>query len=218
MKRSLSLFVAVVLLAGCGQRRGVHPRFVPRFREVVAVSTHAHGQSARTRPSRPHRHVRLRPQHVPGGRRILVVHVSVTSPSITWPQWAALLLDRLNAPRCANNMIAVVAWAAQEGSRAGWNPLDTTQGMPGATLYNSVGVRNYGSLQQGLDATILTLQQGFRSHGYGAIVDDLRACAGPTVTALAINASDWCHGCAGGRYVIDLVPTVERYFSSYSGR
>jgi hypothetical protein len=208
----MSVLLVMVLLAGCGQRAGVHPRFVQRFREVVAVSTHAHGSSARTRSSGPRRHVRLRPKHVPGGRRILVVHVSVTSSSITWPQWAALLLDRLNAPRCANNLIVVVAWAAQEGSSAGWNPLDTTQAMPGATLYNSVGVRNYVSLQQGLDATILTLQQGFKIHRYGAIVDDLRACAGPTVTAVAINASDWCRGCNGGAYVLE---TVTKVIASY---
>ena len=127
---------------------------------------------------------------------------------VTWPTWAALLLDKLRAPRCANNLIAVVAWTAQEGTTAGWNPLATTFGEPGATVFNSAGVRNYASLEQGLDATVGTLRSGFQSHGYGAIVEDLRACADPITTAAAINASDWCRGCSGGGYVLDTIQGV----------
>ena len=45
---------------------------------------------------------------------------------------------------------------------------------------------------------------------------DLRASADPVETADAINASGWCHGCAGGQYVIDLVPAVEQYYARFS--
>ena len=57
-------------------------------------------------------------------------------------------------------------------------------------------------------ATVATLQQGFTVHGYGPIVQDLRACADPMATAKTINASDWCRGCSGGEYVTGVVPRV----------
>jgi len=59
-----------------------------------------------------------------------------------------------------------------------------------------------------LQATVLTLQQGYASHGYDAIVQNLRACADPVRTAEAINASDWCRGCSGGAYVTGVVERV----------
>jgi hypothetical protein len=163
------------------------------------------------------------PQHVPGGLSILNVPPPTAGPNgqlfVTWPQWAALVLDRLKAPRCANNLIVMVAWAQQEGTSAAWNPLATTYDEPGATQFNSVGVRNYVSLAQGIDATVGTLRLGFNSHGYGAIVEDLRVCADPVTTATAINASDWCHGCAGGAYVLGTVAIVIRaYVASLHSR
>jgi hypothetical protein len=109
-----------------------------------------------------------------------------------------------------------VAWQTAEGTTASWNPLATTQDMPGATLFNSVGVKNYPSLASGVQATILTLQG--TSHGYEQIVADLQASMDPMVTGGAINASDWCYGCSGGQYVIELIPVVEQYFSSYANR
>ena len=128
--------------------------------------------------------------------------------AVTYPQWAALFLPRIGAPVCGNNLVAVVAWQAQEGTRAAWNPLATTQGMAGATQFNSVGVRNYASLEQGLQATALTLWRGRSSYGYGPVVQGLRACAPPMWTAQAIQASLWCRNCAGGRYLTAIVPAV----------
>jgi hypothetical protein len=111
-----------------------------------------------------------------------------------------------------------VAWQTAEGARASFNPLDTTLPMPGATNFNSVGVKNYVSQDQGLTATVRTLQGGSSSYGYAAIVTGLRGCAGPMVTAQAINDSAWCHECAGGLYVTQLIPAVQAYYDSYAGR
>ena len=97
---------------------------------------------------------------------------------------------------------------------ASWNPLATTYDMPGATDFNSVGVKNYVSLAQGIEAIVFTLEAP--NHGYETILSDLRASADPMVTAGAINASDWCHGCAGGQYVLDLVPVVDQYFAKFA--
>src|SRR5215469_2775622 len=63
------------------------------------------------------------------------------------------------------------AWARAEGGAALNNPWNTTQMAPGATAYNSVGVRNYLTPQQGIQATIQTLQNG----RYGNILQALGA-------------------------------------------
>jgi hypothetical protein len=78
-------------------------------------------------------------------------------------------------------------------------------------------VRNYATLEQGLDATVLTLQKGWSAHGYADIVGALQRCADPTETAQAINASDWCHGCAGGTYVTGVVPRIIAAYNLTAG-
>jgi peptidoglycan hydrolase CwlO-like protein len=129
-------------------------------------------------------------------------------------EWAAAFLQRIQAPACFDNMVAMVAWQVQEGTTANWNPLATTYPEPGASDFNSVGVKNYVSLAQGLDATYGTLNTS--AYGYPPILSSLRACKAATTTAWAINASSWCRGCAGGRYEIGLISTVEANYSTYS--
>ena len=143
-------------------------------------------------------------------------HDGRTSPMpIGFGRWAALLMPRLGAPACTNNLIVVVAWETQEFTEARWNPLATTKDMPGATDFNSTGVKDYRTLGQGLEATRLTLEGGAPSWGYDAVLDSLRSCADPMATALAVNASAWCRGCEGGAYLTALVPAVEAWFSSH---
>jgi hypothetical protein len=208
------------LLASCGQIGGVHERFAAHYTRPIARSTTAHGASAKTRIVTHVTTVFTGPQHVPRGTAILNVPPPTRGPNgqieATWPQWGALLLDRLKAPRCANNLIVMVAWAQQENTSAAWNPLATTYDEPGATLFNSAGVKNYVSLGQGLDAVVGTLRRGFSAFGYGAIIEDLRVCADPITTATAINASSWCRGCSGGAYVLDTVRVViNAYIASF---
>jgi hypothetical protein len=131
--------------------------------------------------------------------------------------WATALLGRLQAPVCANNLVSLVTWQTAENTTAGWNPLATTMPALGATSYNSVGVENYPDMGAGLDATVATLQSGYRTQGYGWIIYRLQQCADPTVTTTAINASNWCHGCAGGAYVTGLLPAVRANYAAYSG-
>jgi peptidoglycan hydrolase CwlO-like protein len=134
----------------------------------------------------------------------------------TYGRWAGLLLQTMGVSGCHANMIAVVAWQVAEFTQAGWNPLATTYPMPGATLFNSFGVRNYVSLGQGLAATRLTIRGGWSSHGYAAIVSSMSRCADPMTTAQAINASDWCRGCAGGTYVTGIIQKVEADYRTYA--
>jgi peptidoglycan hydrolase CwlO-like protein len=137
---------------------------------------------------------------------------------VPYGQWARLFLQRIDAPTCRDNLVALVAWQAAEGTSASWNPLATTLAMPGSTTFNSAGVQNYASLAQGLDAIQATLDRGASTFGYGAILGSLAGCAPATTTASAINASSWCRGCAGGAYVTGLIPVVEAYFDSYAAR
>jgi len=134
----------------------------------------------------------------------------------TYGRWAGYFLRTMGTSTCHSNMVVVVAWQVAEFTQADWNPLATTYPMPGSTIYNYAGVRNYVSLSQGLEATRLTIRGGLRSHGYGAIVSGLSACADPMTTARAINASDWCGGCAGGTYVVGMVPKVEANYGTYA--
>jgi hypothetical protein len=133
---------------------------------------------------------------------------------VTFGKWATAFLGAIGAPVARNNLVVIVAWETAEFTSAKWNPLATTYAMPGSTYYNSSGVRNYVSLQQGLEATKKTLSR--HGLGYEQILLDLARNADPMDTARAINASRWCNGCADGQYVVELVPRVEQNYDSYA--
>jgi hypothetical protein len=146
------------------------------------------------------------------------VDVPPVGSPVTFGTWAKLFLTSVGAPACGDNVAVVITWEAQESTAAAYNPLATTHLADGATAFNSVGVRNYGSLEQGVQATADTLQLGSDTYGYGAILDALAACAPAAMTAAAINASAWCRGCAGGGYLTGLLPTVQADLASYASR
>lgn len=134
---------------------------------------------------------------------------------VPYGRWAELFLGMFGAPVCRNNLVVVVAWQAAEGTQAAWNPLATTHRMPGSTSFNSVGVQDFVSLEQGLLGTEETIENGWDVYRYGAIVRALQDCAEPMATALAINASSWCPGCVDGQYVLNVVPRVEADLETY---
>ena len=134
---------------------------------------------------------------------------------VSYGAWAGLFLRAVGAPGCQANLITLVAWQYSEFTQAAWNPLADTLAMSGSTTFNSVGVQNYVSLDQGLQATRFTLVNG-SAFGYGAILSDLVGCADPMSTARAINASMWCRGCAGGAYVVNDIPKVEANYDLYA--
>jgi hypothetical protein len=136
--------------------------------------------------------------------------------NISYGDWATAFLRVVGAPRCHANLVVTIAWQAQEGTQAAWNPLATTHRMTGSTDFNGVGVQSYRSLEQGLRATQETIENGWSAYGYGAIIRSMRDCAGPLDTAAAIAASRWCAGCANGQYVIGIVPAVQASFETYA--
>jgi hypothetical protein len=75
------------------------------------------------------------------------------------PYWAEHLSAVLGAPQRQETIRFLHAWARAEGGSAQWNPLNTTWDLPGATDYNSSGVKNYPRPVWGVCATALTLTE-----------------------------------------------------------
>ena len=106
-------------------------------------------------------------------------------------QWAKDFLSRLNAPITNENMRAITAWEKAEGTAAKFNPLATTQsGFNGESNFNSVGVKNYMSYADGLDANVKVINNGLYSNILAALQrgDDAHS------VAQAITNSPWGTG------------------------
>ena len=114
--------------------------------------------------------------------------------TVTQITWAQALLKSLGMPMTADNVAAVVAWEMAEGGHwyntAYYNPLNTTQSMPGATVFNSVGVKAYTSWAQGLKATVITVHNGY----YGGILEAMSRGNDAQAVADAVAASPWGTG------------------------
>ena len=113
---------------------------------------------------------------------------------ITQVTWAQAFLKSLGVPITVDNVAAVVAWEMAEGGHwyntAYFNPLNTTQSMPGATVFNSVGVKAYTSWEQGLKASVITMRNGY----YGGILSALSRGNDAQAVANAVAASPWGTG------------------------
>jgi len=113
---------------------------------------------------------------------------------VTQVTWAQAFLKSLGMPMTVDNVAAIVAWEMAEGGHwyntAYYNPLNTTQTMPGSSSMNSVGVKAYSSWAVGLKATVITINNGF----YGGILAALRAGNDGQAVAAAVAASPWGTG------------------------
>lgn len=85
--------------------------------------------------------------------------------------FAKSVLASIGAPQTSANIASIEAWARREGGGGSNNPLNTTFGMPGATDFNSVGVKNYSSMSVGVLATAKTIMGG----GYSDIIAALKS-------------------------------------------
>jgi hypothetical protein len=106
-------------------------------------------------------------------------------------QWAKDFLTRLGAPITASNVQAITAWETAEGTKAAYNPLATTQGgYAGETTFNSVGVKNYATYQDGLDANVQVINNGL----YTNILAALHQGDNAQAVAQAVANSPWGTG------------------------
>lgn len=78
----------------------------------------------------------------------------------TYYEFAIDVLKGLGEPVTPSNVDFILAWAKREGGGGAWNPLNTTlkHGTSTPLAGNSAGVQNYSSFQDGVAATIQTLQ------------------------------------------------------------
>ncbi len=102
-------------------------------------------------------------------------------------QFYSELMGRISAPVEEVNSKACFAWQAAEGGSASWNPFNTTEPVPGASNFNSVGVKNYPSEEAGIDATAQTLLNG----RYGPILAAFRQGQSGLEVCRAVDASPW---------------------------
>lgn len=122
--------------------------------------------------------------------------------------FTAVLKD-LGAPATAANLSSMYDWARHEEPTFPppfkWNPLNTTESMPGATYGGAEGhIGNYTSPTQGAEATAKTLQNGL----YTAIVARLKSGKGLSGTGpWNAELSKWSGGgysqLASGTYPYD---------------
>jgi hypothetical protein len=101
------------------------------------------------------------------------------------------ILKCLGAEPTKSNMFFMYAWRQAEGGGAKNNPFNTTLKIPGATNYNSVGVKNYRTSEDGIQATCKTLINGRDKYGYGKIIDGLKNDVGLSKLSDAVVSSKW---------------------------
>lgn len=106
--------------------------------------------------------------------------------------WITSFLSALGAPATSANTASMTDWISHEGTfgtGATNNPLNTTEPGYGSTsVFNSTGVRNYPTEQDGISATAATL-----NGGYPDILSLLRSGAGLKSGASA-GLSKWSNG------------------------
>lgn len=132
---------------------------------------------------------------------------------ITREDFARSFLMSIDAKPTERNLWAMVSWMQAEGSSAKFNPLATTQRMSGSTNFNSVGVQDYTSVEQGIEATAKTLNYGADRglFGYKPIRRRLRRSVWAKWTLMAVEESAWGTGGLG----LKCLPGVKRFWDHY---
>jgi len=134
----------------------------------------------------------------------------------TREQYAKLVLKELDCPVTRDNLLALISWMHAEGSVAKFNPLATTQDMPGATIFNYASVKNYPTLEIGVEATAKTLKYGAdrNLYGYLPIVKSFRNSRKPKRTLGAVEKSEWGTGGLAKR----VLPYAKRDYRLYADK
>lgn len=105
---------------------------------------------------------------------------------------AVAILKTLGAPLTQANISSLVHWQTLEGANSYNNPLNTTLRTSGSVgTFNSVGVQEYATAQDGIAATVATLLSG-----YGSIVSALRTGGGLSgnIPGVSGELSKWSGG------------------------
>src|ERR1700744_2378880 len=109
--------------------------------------------------------------------------------SVNMKQFAVDLLHHLGAPVNHQTVSSIMGWQMAEGGANHNNPFNTTYDMPGASTFNSVGVKSYKDYSDALHATVNTLLHSDPKYGYGAIVGALKSSNPKAFTQAIANSS-----------------------------
>jgi hypothetical protein len=134
---------------------------------------------------------------------------------VTRGEWGAKFLKEIGARKTLHTRRAMQCWIQAEGSMARFNPLDCVQVMPGSTPFNWNGgfpVQNYVSLEQGLAATVKTIERP--EHGYPPILRALRGNDTALEILEALRDSAW----GTGGLAITCLPGVANHLRDYELR
>lgn len=114
----------------------------------------------------------------------------------------------------SNNEFAVKAlqiWQRYEGTNACLNPLATTWGRPSATNFNSVGVKNYATREDGIAATANTL--GTKNIGNYQAIRQMLGLKSFDEGGLAANLKTYS---GGGGYITNLMNEWRALYNQYA--
>jgi len=104
--------------------------------------------------------------------------------------WAKAILAGLGAPQTQANVQSLTDWFALEGGGGQNNPLNTSLVDTGSTgAINSSGVQGYATPQDGVNATVATLQGGY-SAITGAL-DTGKGLVDDTASAVEAELRKW---------------------------
>jgi murein DD-endopeptidase MepM/ murein hydrolase activator NlpD len=106
---------------------------------------------------------------------------------------------------------ALQIWRKYEGTNACWNPLATTWGRPNATNFNSVGVKNYATREDGVAATANTI--GTRNAANYSFIRQMLGLKGFDEAGLVANLKKYS---GGGAYVTNMMNEWRALYNQYA--
>jgi hypothetical protein len=127
--------------------------------------------------------------------------------TVTRDSMALAMLKFIEMPTSTNNVQSMVCWMASENTSAEWNPCATERGEPNATNFNADGVKNYPTIEEGLQGFSDTIHNGY----YQAILQSLSVSNPPAVTCSYIENSAW-----GSKPNSTLVAAVLNDWNAYA--
>ena len=132
--------------------------------------------------------------------------------TVTYGEWATAFLKECSLSATNVTLQATLAWMVSEyaievplNQRALNNPLDTKEPYPNATDFHNLGVKNYATMEDGLSATLRTIENG----DYSAILEAYVNATNPFDITNAIVASPW-----GSKPTFPIVHYVQDNYDS----
>ena len=123
-------------------------------------------------------------------------------------QFARGVLEGLEAPTSNKNIGFLLSWMDQENTKADWNPLATTLSYGQTTNFNSAGVKNYETMEQGVIAQVKTL----KSNHYPTLLAGLRKDSPETAVNGALETKIYTGEEA---YFHRIIAGAKKYDNSY---